>query len=102
AALLAISVWGFFAEADIGYLVSVVTGFVFMIVALPSLLWRIRRHGHDPAPARGRIERKGRIAPRMDEERFRGEAGALERLGRCRRQPVADRRLRARHAGVRD
>ncbi len=48
AAVLAVSAWGFFADSETGYVLAVVSGFVFMIVALPSLLWRIRRHGHDP------------------------------------------------------
>jgi hypothetical protein len=48
AALLAASVWGFFADNSTGYLLAVVSGFIFMVVALPYQLWRVRRHGHDP------------------------------------------------------
>lgn len=93
AALLAISVWGFFADSDIGYLVAVVTGFVFMIVALPSLLWRIRRHGHDPRLQEdGSGERAGSLREWMTsdfeawQERLKGwdaMAGSLLPLAAC-------------------
>ncbi|MGH7032508.1 MAG: hypothetical protein ACREFL_02110, partial [Stellaceae bacterium] len=62
AALLAVSAWGFFADSETGYVLAVVSGFVFMIVALPSLLWRIRRHGHDPRLRQdGSSERAGSL-----------------------------------------
>lgn len=93
AALLAISVWGFFADADIGYQVAVVTGFVFMIVALPSLLWRIRRHGHDPRLQKdGSSERAGSLLDWMKsdfearQERMKGwdaMAGSLLPIAAC-------------------
>jgi hypothetical protein len=93
AALLAISVWGFFADSDIGYFVAVVTGFVFMIVALPSLLWRIRRHGHDPRLQEdGSSERAGALREWMTsdfetwQERLKGwdaTAGSLLPIAAC-------------------
>jgi hypothetical protein len=93
AALLAISVWGFFADSDIGYQVAVVTGFVFMIVALPSLLWRIRRHGHDPRLQEdGSSERAGSLVDWMRsdfearQERMKGwdaMAGSLLPIAAC-------------------
>lgn len=46
ACLLVGSVWGFFAEDDVGYVLAVVSGFVFASILIPFQLWRIhRRYG---------------------------------------------------------
>jgi len=93
AALLGISVWGFFADDSTGYLLAVVTGFVFMVVMLPSLLWRIRRHGHDPRLQEdGSSERPGSLREWMRsdfdawQERLKGwdaVAGSLLPIAAC-------------------
>ena len=93
AALFGISVWGFFASDYVGYVVAVVTGFVFMIVVLPSLLWRIRRHGHDPRLREdGSSEKPGSLMEWMTsdfdawQERMKGwdaVAGSLLPIAAC-------------------
>lgn len=47
-AWMALSAWGFFANDHTGYLLAVISAFVFMVIVLPLQLWRVRRHGHDP------------------------------------------------------
>ena len=93
AAVLAVSAWGFFADSETGYVLAVVSGFVFMIVALPSLLWRIRRHGHDPRLQEdGSSERAGSLLEWMRsdfearQERLKGwdaVAGSLLPIAAC-------------------
>jgi hypothetical protein len=48
---LVVSAWAFFDDGPYtGFLLAVVTGFFFMFVALPVLLWRVwRKHAADTA-----------------------------------------------------
>src|SRR5215472_12941535 len=53
-----VSAWaGFAADGDIAYLLAVVSGLMFITVAIPCSLWLASRAGRDtqPAPRRNRL-----------------------------------------------
>jgi hypothetical protein len=43
-----VSVWSFAGAGDTDYLLVVVSGFIFVAVALPFVLWRVGRRAQDP------------------------------------------------------
>ena len=47
---LALSVWGFAGDYYADYLLVVVSGFVFIAVAIPSILWWMVRKNQEPDP----------------------------------------------------
>jgi hypothetical protein len=48
----ALSVWGFAGDGYTDYLLAVVSGFVFIAVALPNVLWRLWRKDQGPDTGR--------------------------------------------------
>ena len=89
AALFGVSAWGFFADDHVGYVLAVVSGFLFIVVTLPYQLWRVRCHGHDP---RLRREQDGPLSEWLAsdfdvwQERLKGwdaVAGSLLPIAAC-------------------
>ncbi len=97
AVVFLLGVWEFAGDEYTGYLIAVVAGLVFVALALPFVLWRIRRSHR----RRGRAEESD--APekedlrRLGGRRFPRLARSREGRQRSGRGPLADRRGRLRH-----
>jgi hypothetical protein len=77
-----LSVWGFAGDGYTDYLLAVVSGFVFVAVTIPYLLWRVVRRGQRPDAAAPPISFRdwssGEFATGQD--RVRGTNAAVEIL----------------------
>ena len=83
AALLVVSVWGFFAEPGSGFALVVVSLFFVVAVAIPALLWQIWRRHRLPAPQDDAPESFAHWAARdfaLPDDRVSGRDAALEAL----------------------